>query len=29
MVYIGDNIPSNLEKFDQKFLNFESFFIKL
>ena len=29
LVYVTDNIPSNLVKLDQKFENFESFFIEL
>ena len=29
LVYVRDNIPSNLVKLDQKFENFESFFIEL
>ena len=29
MVYVRDNIPSNLVKLDQKFENFEGFFIEL
>ena len=29
LVYVKDNIPSNLVKLDQKFKNFEGFFIKL
>ena len=29
LVYVRDNIPSNLVKLDQKFQNFEGFFIEL
>ena len=29
LVYVRDNIPSNLVKLDQKFENFEGFFIEL
>ena len=29
MVYVRDNIPSNLVKLDQKFGNFDGFFIEL
>ena len=29
LVYVGDNIPSSLVKLDQKFENFEGFFIEL
>ena len=29
LVYLRDNIPSNLVKLDQKFQNFEGFFIEL
>ena len=28
LVYVRDNIPSNLVKYDQKFENFEGFFIE-
>ena len=29
LVYLRDNIPSNLVKLDQKFENFEDFFVEL
>ena len=29
LIYVRDNIPSNLVKLDQKFENFEGFFIEL